>query len=88
LWKSVQITGLRAGAEELGKLRVDGSVNSKGIQQMNSVRACSACSGDYEDPEETAWTEEGEEDAGEADAGEADAENAKQPEARERFPVR
>jgi len=79
----VQIGGLRPGAEELGKLRVDGSVNSKSIQQKNSVRACSACSGDYEDPEETAWTEEGEEDA-----GEADAENAEQPEARERFPVR
>jgi hypothetical protein len=83
LWKSVQIGGLRPGAEELGKPRVDGSVNSKGIQQMNSVRACSACSGDYEDPEETACTEEGEEDA-----GEADAENAEQPEVRERFPVR
>jgi len=79
----VQIGGLRSGAEELGKLRVDGSVNSEGIQQMNSVRACSACLGDYEDPEETAWTEEGEEDA-----GEADAENVEQPEARERFPVR
>ena len=79
----MQIGGLRPGAEELDKLRVDGSVNSKGIQQMNSVRACSACSGDYEDPEETAWTEEGEEDA-----GEADAENAKQSEVRERFPVR
>ena len=49
---------------------------------MNSVRACSACSGDYEDPEETAWTDEGEEDA-----GEVDAENAERPEARERFPV-
>jgi len=83
LWKSVQIGGLRPGAEELGKLRVDGSVNSKGIQQMNSVRACSACSGDYEDPEETAWSEEGEEDA-----GEADTENVEQPEVRERFPVR
>ena len=79
----MQIGGLRPGAEELSKPRVDGSVNSKGIQQMNSVRACSACSGDYEDPEEAAWTEEGEEDA-----GEADAENAEQPEVRERFPVR
>jgi hypothetical protein len=84
----VQIGGLRPGAEELGKLRVDGSVSSKGIQQMNSVRACSACSGDYEDPEESAWTEEGEEDAGEPDAREADAENAEQSKARERFPVR
>ena len=79
----MQIGGLRPGAEELGKHRVDGSVNSKGTQQMNSVRACSACSGDYEDPEETAWTEEGEEDA-----GEADAENVEQSEVRERFPVR
>ena len=79
----MQIGGLRPGAEELRKHRVDGSVNSKGIQQMNSVRACSACSGDYEDPVEAAWTEEGEEGA-----GEAEAENAEESEVRERFPVR
>jgi len=74
---------LRPATEELRKHRVDGSVNFKDIQQMNSVRACSACSGDYEDPEEMAWNEVGEEDA-----GEADAENAEQSEVRERFPVR
>jgi len=50
---------------------------------MNSVRCVQRVFGDYEDPEETAWTEEGEEDA-----GEADAENAEQPEAREKIPVR
>ena len=74
----MQIDGLRPGAEDLGKSRVDGPVNSKCIQQMNSVRACSACSGDYEDPEESVW-----DDPNEEDAGEPDVENADQPEARE-----
>jgi hypothetical protein len=51
--------------------------------QVYRVRACSACSGDYEDPEQAAWSDSSEEDAGEADAENADAENAVQSEARE-----
>ena len=47
-------------------------------RQEDSVRACSACSGDYEDPEESVW-----DDPSEDDAGEPDVENAEQPEARE-----
>jgi hypothetical protein len=53
-------------------------VNSQDIPQVNWVRACSACFGDYEDPEMTSWTEVSEEDT-----GEPDAENVEQPEARE-----
>jgi hypothetical protein len=78
LWKSVQIAAWRPGAEALRELRSEGFVRPRVDPQVNSVRACSACSGDYEHPEETAWTEMGEEDA-----GEADAENAEQPEVRE-----
>jgi hypothetical protein len=50
----------------------------------NWVRACSACPGDYEDPEVTAWSEAGE---GE-DAEGAEVEEAEPSAARERFPVR
>jgi hypothetical protein len=50
-----------------------------------SLRACSACSGDYEDPEQTAWSdEEGDE---EGDQG-ASAGNAEQAASREGFPAR
>lgn len=58
-------------------------MKAPGGLQVNSVRACSACSGDYEDPEESVW-----DDPSEEDAGEPDAENAEQSEAREGFPAR
>jgi len=74
----VQIGGLQPVAEELRKLRGDGAVRSRVVRQVDSVRACSACSGDYEDPEESVW-----DDPNEEDAGEPDVENAEQPEARE-----
>jgi len=63
--------------EELPNLS-GGSVRSRLVRQVDSVRACSACSGDYEDPEGSVW-----DDPSEKDAGEPDAENAEQPEARE-----
>jgi len=53
-------------------------VSVQGGLQVNLVRACSACSGDYEDPEESVW-----DDPSEEDAGEPDVENAERPEARE-----
>ena len=53
-------------------------MTSQVVQQVNWVRACSACSGDYEDPEQAAWS-----DSSQEDAGEAVAENAEQSEARE-----
>ncbi|HET8923835.1 MAG TPA: hypothetical protein VFN26_12680 [Candidatus Acidoferrum sp.] len=34
-----------------GFFRADGEANS-----LAEVRACSACAGDYEDPDRTAWT--------------------------------
>jgi hypothetical protein len=56
--------------------------------QSTFLRACSACAGDYEDPEETAWSEaidqEGEEEGGE----DASAGSAEQFESWERFPAR
>jgi hypothetical protein len=80
---SVHIVGLRSGAEKLHKPRGGSSVRPRGGPEGNSVRACSACCGDYEEPEETAWDGSSEEGA-----GEAEPENAEQPEACEGFPVR
>lgn len=47
------------------------------------IRACSACDGDYEDPERTAWSDEGDEDA-----EKSTSDRAEQDTVRERFPVR
>jgi len=74
----VQIVALRPEADEFHRLRVGVSMRSRVDPQGNWVRACSACPGDYEDPEPTAWN-----DPSVEDAGEAEAENAEQPEARE-----
>jgi hypothetical protein len=46
------------------------------------MRVCSACDGDYEDPERTAWS--GGEDAA---SEELSGDQAEQSTARERFPV-
>jgi hypothetical protein len=40
----------------------------------NEMRACSACAGDYEDPDRTAWTPDDGEDEERADAGRASKE--------------
>ena len=48
------------------------------------VRACSACAGDYEDPERTTWSDASEEEGAE----ETSADNAAQSVPREGFPVR
>ncbi len=48
------------------------------------LRACSACSGDYEDPERTAWREVADEEGGDQES----AGKAPRSIAREEFPVR
>ena len=53
-----------------------------------SLRACSACGGDYEDPEQTAWGD-GIEEQGEEEGDEgASAGSAEQSASREGFPAR
>ncbi len=79
----MQIGGRQSIPDELPKLSGGGSLRSRLVRQVDSVRACSACSGDYEDPEESVC-----DDPSEEDAEEPDVENAEQPEAREEFPVR
>jgi hypothetical protein len=62
LWKSVEdFSCQRFGRESARSLlesvaRVDSSTASQ------PLRACSACAGDYEDPDRTAWGPDAEED--------------------------
>ena len=57
--------------------------------QSTSLRACSACAGDYEDPEQTAWSDTVDEDEGDEEGDEdASAGNAEQSVSREGFPAR
>ncbi len=61
LWKSVEnFSGPALGVASERQLRT-GSYDAPGISQR-SLSACSACPGDYEDPDRTAWTVEPEED--------------------------
>jgi hypothetical protein len=40
----------------VARARRAGSFLSEGAGEMPAMRACSACAGDYEDPERTAWS--------------------------------
>jgi hypothetical protein len=59
------------------------AMTPRAVPQCLCVRACSACSGDYEDPETTAWSEMMEEE-GDEDISAGDAEQAVR---REGFPA-
>jgi hypothetical protein len=64
LWKSVEkLSGSRAGRASLRGLYQPSFCGESGAgDSLKPLRACSACAGDYEDPDRTAWTEETEED--------------------------
>ena len=64
--------------------RASGLVTAARIIGVAGLRACSACAGDYEDPERTAP----EEDAAEDDADDGDSASAEGWRARNDFPVR
>ena len=55
--------------------------------ESTSLRACSACAGDYEDPERTVWSDGIEEQGEEEGEEDASAGNAKQSASREGFPA-
>lgn len=40
----------------VAQARSAGAFLSEGAGEMPALRACSACAGDYEDPERTAWS--------------------------------
>jgi hypothetical protein len=71
LWKTVEIfcapSPRLAGAGASGDTNIAAFENRRPIERL---RACSGCAGDYEDPDRTAWTEEGhEEEDPEAEPG-------------------
>jgi len=59
-------------------------VTPQAVSQSICLRACSACSGDYEDPERTTWSDVSEEE----DREESTTDNAEQSGPREEFPAR
>jgi len=71
-------------------------MTARAVPQCICVRACSACSGDYEDPERTAWSEtidqqgdqEGKHEGEEEGDEDGSAGNAEQSASREGFPAR
>jgi hypothetical protein len=63
-------------------------MTAQAVPQWICVRACSACSGDYEDPERTAWGETIDQQGDEEGDGDASAGNAEQSASREGFPAR
>jgi len=49
VWRREHATPARLGDQ-------DGVYSISGAHGASELRACSACAGDYEDPERTAWT--------------------------------
>jgi hypothetical protein len=47
---------LRPGAEAVPEVYTTVYLAEKGQGEVAGMRACSACAGDYEDPDRTAWT--------------------------------
>ncbi len=47
---------LRPGAESVPEVYAAFHLAEKGGAGVAGMRACSACAGDYEDPDRTAWT--------------------------------
>ena len=68
----MQIVGLQMRARALRKRMSADAVRPQAVSKSACVRACSACSGDYEDPERTASSEAAEEEEDAADASAAD----------------
>jgi hypothetical protein len=62
LWKSVEnFSGLER-ARMAGKDRLVHEISGEPGASQQPLRACSACAGDYEDPDRTAWTPDEEEE--------------------------
>jgi hypothetical protein len=80
----VQIASYESGAIRLCTLANKGAVMTPIEPFRTCLQACSACSGDYEDPERTAFRDAA---AEEADDEEIDAEMRRSA-GREGFPVR
>jgi hypothetical protein len=84
MWKCVDAFGWDC---ELGTRDQEMPRKTKMTRSASSaavfIRACSACDGDYEDPERTAWRDGGEEAGG----AESQDDNAQPVAPAQRFPV-
>ena len=76
MWKSVQIACLESQATKHGTQRLCGAMTLFRTSDASCVRACSACAGDYEDPERTSSREADDEEQGTADASAEDVTQA------------
>jgi hypothetical protein len=65
---------LRPGAESVPGVYAILPRVEKGGDEVAGMRACSACAGDYEDPDRTAWTPDDAEDGEREEAPAADGE--------------
>jgi hypothetical protein len=84
LWKTVQIFCSELRAERLHKRRPEDAVTPPAASLSACLRACSACAGDYEDPERTASGDAREEGRAE----DASADDAERSVPRDEFPAR
>jgi len=80
----VQILCLESRARLPRKRAGADTVTPQAVSKSTCVQACSACSGDYEDPERTASSEDAEE---EEDAADASAEDVTRSIPRDEFPA-
>ena len=69
----MQIVCLESQATEHGAQRLRGAMTPVRIADPSCVRACSACAGDYEDPERTLSREAEDEEQGAADVSAEDS---------------
>ena len=84
MWKSVQIVCVELRAKELHTLGIGDAMKLQLTLQAACLRACSACSGDYEDPELTASSDVSEKE----DAEEPQADHTERCVPRDGFPAR
>jgi hypothetical protein len=62
LWKHMEKSAYLHQLVVAGALGAADALLRQGQMRMSALRACSGCSGDYEDPDATTWTEESDED--------------------------
>ncbi len=62
LWKSVESFPGREIGLRTGGSRGEFAARADSAATLQPLRACSACAGDYEDPDRTAWNADVEED--------------------------
>lgn len=72
----MQIVCLESQATKYVAQRLRGVMTLFRISDPSCVRACSACAGDYEDPERTSSREDDDDEQGTADAGAEDVTQA------------